>query len=87
VSPYWVLPVYVELIRAVWAETMGTGHYYFDEMRSLVQNQLFARKKNQYLQNKLSKSQQPHQQQCRKREREIKSPCNFGSLKHYENMH
>jgi hypothetical protein len=53
---------------------MGTGHYYFDEMRSLVQNQLFARKKNQYLQNKLSKSQQPHQQQCRKREREIKSP-------------
>jgi hypothetical protein len=21
---------------------MGTGHYYFDQMRSLVQNQLFA---------------------------------------------
>jgi hypothetical protein len=44
VSPYWVLPVYVELIRAVWADdAMGTGHYYFDKMRSslkLVQNQL-----------------------------------------------
>jgi hypothetical protein len=37
-SPYLVLPVYLELIRAVWAD-------YFDEMRSsfnLVQNQLFA---------------------------------------------
>jgi hypothetical protein len=47
-SPYWVLPVFVELILAVWGEfgqTMGTGHYYFDKMRSsfnLVQNQLFA---------------------------------------------
>jgi hypothetical protein len=44
VSPYWVLPVYVELIRAVWADDWD-GHYYFDEMRSsfnLVQNQLFA---------------------------------------------
>jgi hypothetical protein len=49
---------------------MGTGHYYFDEM---VQNQLFALKiLNIY--KKLSESQQPHQQQCRKREREIKSP-------------
>jgi hypothetical protein len=47
VSPYWALPV--ELIRAVMADdAMGTGHYYFDEMRSsfnLVQNQLFALKK------------------------------------------
>jgi hypothetical protein len=53
---------------------MGTGHYYFDEMRSsfgLVQNQLFALKKlNIYK----TESQQPHQQQCRKREHEIKSP-------------
>jgi hypothetical protein len=43
VSPYWVLPVYVELIQAICL--MGTGHYYFDEMRSsfnLVQNQLLA---------------------------------------------
>jgi hypothetical protein len=53
VSPCWVLPVYVELIRAVWADdgqTMGRrwGHFYFDEMKSsfsLVQNQLFALKK------------------------------------------
>jgi hypothetical protein len=55
-------------------QTMGTGHYYFDEMRSffnLVQNQLFALKKlNIYK----TTSQQLHQQQCRKREREIKSP-------------
>jgi hypothetical protein len=44
--PYWVLPVYVELIRAVWADdAIGTGHYYFDDMRNsfnLVQNQLLA---------------------------------------------
>jgi hypothetical protein len=41
-------------------QTMETGHYYFDEMISsfnLVQNQL----------QKLSESQQPHQQQCRKK--------------------
>jgi hypothetical protein len=53
---------------------MGTGRYYFDEMRSsfnLDQNQLFAR---HYLLNKLPKSQQHRQQQCRKRERKIKSP-------------
>jgi hypothetical protein len=41
-----ILPVYDELIRAVWEDNaMETGHYYFDEMRSsfnLVQNQLFA---------------------------------------------
>jgi hypothetical protein len=42
---------------------MGTGHYYFDEMRSLVQNQLFALKKLIIFK---TKSQQPHQQQCRK---------------------
>jgi hypothetical protein len=49
VSPYWVLPVYVELIRAVLADATTrwgrTGHYYFDEMRSsfnLVENHLFA---------------------------------------------
>jgi hypothetical protein len=45
VSHYWVLLVYVALIRAAVWETMGTGHYYFDKMRSsfnLVQNQLFA---------------------------------------------
>jgi hypothetical protein len=32
---------------------MGTGHYYFDEMRSsfnLVQNQLFGAHETQYLQ-------------------------------------
>jgi hypothetical protein len=32
---------------------MGTGHYYFDEMRStfnFVQNQLFAAHETQYLQ-------------------------------------
>jgi hypothetical protein len=65
-------------------QTMGTGHYYFDEMKSsfnLVRNQLFALRK--YLQNKLSESQQPNQQQYRKREREIQSPWNLGSLKHY----
>jgi hypothetical protein len=48
VSPYWVLPVYVELIRAVWADDGDRPHYYFDEMRrslNLVQNQLFALKK------------------------------------------
>jgi hypothetical protein len=76
VSPYWVLPVYVELILAVLADdAMGTGHYYFDEMRSsfyLVQNQLIALTKLNI--NKLSESQQPHQQQCRKMGREIKSP-------------
>jgi hypothetical protein len=47
VSPYWVLPVYVEFIREV-GQTMGQGYYYFDEKRSsfnLVQNQLFALKK------------------------------------------
>jgi hypothetical protein len=44
VSHYWVLLVYVALIRQ-FGQMMGTGHYYFDEMRSsfnLVQNQLFA---------------------------------------------
>jgi hypothetical protein len=53
---------------------MGTGHYYFDEMRSsfnLVQNQIFALTK---LNKQTVKSQQLHQQQRRKREREIKSP-------------
>jgi hypothetical protein len=53
VSPYWVLPVYVKLIWAVWADTKGTGHNYFDEMRSsfnLVQNQLFCAHETQYLQ-------------------------------------
>jgi hypothetical protein len=58
---------------------MATGHYYFEEMRSsfnLVQNHLFALTKlNIYKTSCLnSESQQPHQQQCRKREREIKSP-------------
>jgi hypothetical protein len=34
-------------------QLMGTGHYYFDEMRStfnFVQNQLFAAHETQYLQ-------------------------------------
>jgi hypothetical protein len=57
---------------------MGTGHYYFDEMRSsfnLVQNQLFALKKlNIYKRNCLNLSNHTSMQQCRKREREIKSP-------------
>jgi hypothetical protein len=34
----------------------------------------FCAHETQYLQNKLSKSQPPQQQQCRKMEREIKSP-------------
>jgi hypothetical protein len=48
VSPYWVLPVYVSWFRQ-FGQTMGTGHYYFDEMRSsfnLVQNQLLWSHKN-----------------------------------------
>jgi hypothetical protein len=33
VSHCWVLLVYVALIRAVWADySMGTCHYYFDEI-------------------------------------------------------
>jgi hypothetical protein len=47
VSPYWVLPVYVELIRAVWADDGDslTGHYYFDEMRSFLcsKNSIFTK--------------------------------------------
>jgi hypothetical protein len=56
---------------------MGTGHYYFDEMRGslkLGSKSAFCTHKTQYLQYKLSKSQQPQQQQCRKRENEIKIP-------------
>jgi hypothetical protein len=68
---------------------MGTGHYYFDAMRSsfnLVQNQLLCAQKNQYLQNKLSKSQQP-QQQGRKREHEIKKSMKLRFVKTLLNMH
>jgi hypothetical protein len=63
VSPYWVLPIYVELIRAVWAD---------DGDRN--EKSAFCAHETQYLQNKLSKSQQLHQQQCRKRELKIKGP-------------
>jgi hypothetical protein len=38
--------------------------YYFEEMRSFVQNQLFAVTKLNIYKNKLSEYQQPHQQQC-----------------------
>jgi hypothetical protein len=38
----------------------------FGRNENLVQNQLFALTKHQYLQNKLSKSQPPQQQQCKK---------------------
>jgi hypothetical protein len=41
VSPYWVLPVYVELIRAVWADD-GDRPLLFWRNENLVQNQLFA---------------------------------------------
>jgi hypothetical protein len=41
VSPYWVLPVYVELIRAVWADD-GDRPLLFWQYENLVQNQLFA---------------------------------------------
>jgi hypothetical protein len=53
VSPYWVLPVYLGRFGQ-FGQMMGTGHYYFDEMRSsfnLVQNQLFGAHETQYLQN------------------------------------
>jgi hypothetical protein len=67
-------------------QTIGTGHYYFDEMRSsfnLVQNQLFALTKlNIYKTNCLNISNHSSMHHCRKRERKIKSPWNFGSLKH-----
>jgi hypothetical protein len=55
---------------------MGTGHYYFDEMRSsfnFVQNQLFALKKlNIYKTNCLNLSN--HTSSSAEREHEIKSP-------------
>jgi hypothetical protein len=54
---------------------MGTGHYYFDEMRSsfnLGQNQLFALKKLIiYKTNSLNLTNRSN---AEKREREIKSP-------------
>jgi hypothetical protein len=59
---------------------MGTGHYYFDEMRSsfnLVQNQLFALTKLIIYKTKTKQNknaQNVHQQRCIKRECEIKSP-------------
>jgi hypothetical protein len=72
-------------------QMMGSGHYYFDEMRSsfnLVQNQLFALTKlNIYKTNCLNLSNRTTPSQCRKREREIKGPWNLGLLKHLLNMY